>query len=206
LTSNSIAISIHRLRLLAGRPALNFANTIDPRQGSGKDYLQTYADLAMWGARSGVLPQATADRLTQLGRRHPAEAGQALENALQLREAIYRVFSAIAVRHRASTSDLALVNAAFRDALAHAELEQYGQSFRWRLDDDLQLVRWNVARDAVSLLESGLLRRVKRCPGVGNCGWVFFDESKNCSRRWCSMEGCGNRAKMRRHAGSRNRF
>jgi predicted RNA-binding Zn ribbon-like protein len=27
----------------------------------------------------------------------------------------------------------------------------------------------------------------------------FFDVSKNGTRRWCSMSGCGNRAKARRH-------
>jgi predicted RNA-binding Zn ribbon-like protein len=36
------------------------------------------------------------------------------------------------------------------------------------------------------------------CPGEG-CGWLFFDASKNRSRRWCAMEDCGNRAKARRH-------
>ena len=47
--------------------------------------------------------------------------------------------------------------------------------------------------------------RVKRCPGP-DCGWVFVDASRNASRRWCDMAGCGNRAKTaafraRRQAG-----
>lgn len=37
-------------------------------------------------------------------------------------------------------------------------------------------------------------RRVKACPGT-DCGWVFVDASRNSSRRWCDMAGCGNRAK-----------
>src|ERR1700735_2051557 len=31
------------------------------------------------------------------------------------------------------------------------------------------------------------------------CGWLFIDDSKNASRRWCSMQSCGNRAKALRH-------
>jgi predicted RNA-binding Zn ribbon-like protein len=38
--------------------------------------------------------------------------------------------------------------------------------------------------------------RVRRCPAP-DCAWVFWDSSKNASRRWCSMRVCGNRAKAR---------
>jgi predicted RNA-binding Zn ribbon-like protein len=39
---------------------------------------------------------------------------------------------------------------------------------------------------------------VGECEGEG-CSWLFLDTSRNRSRRWCSMEDCGNRAKARRH-------
>jgi len=39
--------------------------------------------------------------------------------------------------------------------------------------------------------------RVRQCPGANDCGWLFYDTSRNGSRRWCSMEGCGSRVKMR---------
>jgi predicted RNA-binding Zn ribbon-like protein len=44
----------------------------------------------------------------------------------------------------------------------------------------------------------GSWRRLKACPGR-NCGWVFFDQSRNGSSRWCSMSVCGDRAKSRAH-------
>jgi predicted RNA-binding Zn ribbon-like protein len=49
-------------------------------------------------------------------------------------------------------------------------------------------------------LTSGPLGRVKGCAG---CNWLFVDESKNKSRRWCSMEECGTHAKMRRYVARR---
>jgi predicted RNA-binding Zn ribbon-like protein len=49
------------------------------------------------------------------------------------------------------------------------------------------------------LRTTGDAARLKRC-AEHTCGWVFWDVSKNRSRRWCSMRVCGNRAKARRHA------
>jgi len=50
----------------------------------------------------------------------------------------------------------------------------------------------------------GTWQRMKGCPDV-ECGWAFYDWSKNRSATWCSMEVCGNRAKARtyreRHRG-----
>jgi predicted RNA-binding Zn ribbon-like protein len=39
---------------------------------------------------------------------------------------------------------------------------------------------------------------VKVCANPHGCGWLFYDSSKNGSRRWCSMEGCGSSIKNRR--------
>jgi len=39
-----------------------------------------------------------------------------------------------------------------------------------------------------------------RCCANPRCGWLFLDDSKAGTRRWCSMSACGNRAKVQRHA------
>jgi predicted RNA-binding Zn ribbon-like protein len=196
----STPFSLDQLRMVADRPALNFVNTVDPREGSETiDYLKTYADLTSWAVSAGVVSREVASRLISLARQHSAHAQQALQSAIRLREAMYRIFSGLATHRRTDRSDLALLRNAFYEALGRADLEQRGRSFRWCLREDLDLIRGSVARDAVALLESGALNRLKRCPGSADCGWLFLDTSKNASRRWCSMAGCGNRAKARRH-------
>ena len=55
-----------------------------------------------------------------------------------------------------------------------------------------------IVRSAAELLVSDQLDRVRECDGA-RCTWLFLDQSRNRSRRWCSMETCGNRAKARRH-------
>jgi predicted RNA-binding Zn ribbon-like protein len=50
---------------------------------------------------------------------------------------------------------------------------------------------------ARSMLD-GSWSRLKVCPGV-DCGWAFYDHSRNQAGRWCSMSVCGGRAKARAH-------
>ncbi|MBV9150398.1 MAG: CGNR zinc finger domain-containing protein, partial [Alphaproteobacteria bacterium] len=51
---------------------------------------------------------------------------------------------------------------------------------------------------AADLLTHADRRRVRRCAN-DQCLWVFVDDSKAGTRRWCDMASCGNRAKSRRH-------
>ena len=55
-------------------------------------------------------------------------------------------------------------------------------------DPDLALPLWTVVHAASTLLIDGPLDRVKGC---ASCRFHFLDESRNRSRRWCSMEDCG---------------
>jgi predicted RNA-binding Zn ribbon-like protein len=51
-------------------------------------------------------------------------------------------------------------------------------------------------------ITDGTFARLKACPGR-DCGWAFYDRSKNHSARWCSMAICGSREKMRAHRARR---
>ena len=55
-----------------------------------------------------------------------------------------------------------------------------------------------ISLSALTTLLQADLTRVKQCQGE-KCRWLFFDATKNKSRRWCEMEICGNRAKQKRH-------
>jgi predicted RNA-binding Zn ribbon-like protein len=187
------------LRRLAGHPALDFVNTIDPREGGHRvEYLRAFGDLIDWAYQTGVLKRSEARRAAQEAADDAAAAARAFARAIALREASYAVFGAVAGRRPAPTDAMDELEAAYRHALTHARLTSKGSRFRWEVGGGLDIVRWRIAREAVALLESARIGRVKRCPGGGDCGWLFLDSSKNASRRWCSMEGCGNRAKLRR--------
>jgi predicted RNA-binding Zn ribbon-like protein len=188
------------LRRLGGHAALDFANTVDPREGEARvEYLRSFDDLIDWAHAAGVLKGSAARLAAQEAAGDGRAAARALDRAIVLREAIYAVFAAVVTRRHVPAGAIDELEAAYRQAMAHARLAKKASAFHWQLHGGLDIVRWQMARDAVALLESDRLGRVKRCPGgSGDCGWLFLDRSKNASRRWCSMEGCGNCAKLRR--------
>jgi predicted RNA-binding Zn ribbon-like protein len=193
------------LRRLGGHPVLDFVNTIDPRDGDDRvDYLHTFADLVDWAYRGGIVSAGERRDARREASRRRAAAG-AFRRAIALREAIYALFGAVAAGQRLPPGALARLEAAYREAVAHASLTSTRAGFRWHIGFDIDAIRWRIAQQAVALLESDRVDRIKRCPGSGDCGWLFLDGSKNASRRWCSMEGCGNRSKVRRFAGRRRR-
>ncbi|ELP61356.1 CGNR zinc finger domain-containing protein [Streptomyces turgidiscabies] len=55
-----------------------------------------------------------------------------------------------------------------------------------------------VAAAVAEALTDGTWLRLKACE-LPECHWAYFDRSPAQRRRWCSMEGCGARAKMRRY-------
>ena len=81
-------------------------------------------------------------------------------------------------------------------AFTEIRLEPDGPQFTVKdpttLDSALGALLAGVAR---AMLD-GTWARVKACPGR-DCGWVFYDHSRNQSARWCSMKVCGDREKAR---------
>jgi predicted RNA-binding Zn ribbon-like protein len=55
-----------------------------------------------------------------------------------------------------------------------------------------------IARDAAEMLGTDERRRIRVCASE-TCSARFYDRSRSGRRRWCSMQGCGNVAKARRH-------
>lgn len=59
-----------------------------------------------------------------------------------------------------------------------------------------QLAIWHIAHSFAQLITDYDATRIKICDNC-DCGWTFYDESKNKSRRWCDSKVCGNIMKVR---------
>ena len=68
----------------------------------------------------------------------------------------------------------------------------------WLPAADVSALFSTIARDMIEIVTGPLASRVRRCQGV-NCAIPFVDTSRPGSRRWCSMDRCGNRAKVAAH-------
>ena len=180
---------------------LDFANTWGDRSRPESDRLRSYEDLLRFAAETASTPVPDLAELARRAAREPAAAAAAIERAREVRDALYRLLAARARDHAPAPADLALLNATLRDALRHLELAPREEGYAWRSRggaDDLAAPLRPVARSAAELLVGEDLPRVRECDGA-TCTWLFLDRSRNRSRRWCSMESCGNRAKAARH-------
>src|SRR5947207_1194403 len=171
--------SVRELRLLGGRLSLDFVNTMDPRRGPGAtEFLRTAEDLVAWAAHVRVFDAATAARMLRQAKRDRRRARDVLTAALETREAMFQTFAGIGVGRAPDRGDLAVIERAYRTGLRHVSLHRVGAAFAWAISPDVQLEAplWAVISDAVDLLTSPLLERVRVCPGLDDCGWLFLDE------------------------------
>jgi predicted RNA-binding Zn ribbon-like protein len=53
-----------------------------------------------------------------------------------------------------------------------------------------------LAPEMIDLLSGPLSGRIRECAS-DNCALVFVDSSRPGARRWCAMQRCGNRDKLR---------
>ena len=142
----------------------------------------------------------SARAYTAAAGRDPAEAERALERARAARAAVYVTFRALASGDPAPAGPLDRLRAGYVEALDRARMTEVFV-FEWD-GDDLDRVLWPLSIAAVDLLRFGPLDRLKMC---AVCRWLFLDASRNHSRRWCSMNECGGRLKMKRYRARRAR-
>lgn len=187
----------------SGVLCLDFANTVDWHASDHpEDSLPTCADLVAWGVAAGLVTRAEAGELLRRAEHAPDEMAQRFDAAIHLREAIFRIFRNIAVKEPVDQADVDILTTFWQRSAPYIRYTAAGDGIKreWAFPSiDLLRILGPVALSAVDLLERGERDRVGMCADDRGCGWLFYDTSRNRSRRWCSMESCGNRAKAQRH-------
>ena len=186
----------------AGALCLDFANTAADRVATEREEkLGSYRDLVNWSREAGLLSAAQSAMLLKHlaagDNRHTA----VLRRAIELRETIYRICSAIASGKGAEVKDLSTLNAAWLDAVAKMKVQRISGRYELLIDSiDFEYPIHRAVMSAMELLTKGPLERLRQCASE-TCDWLFLDQSRNQSRRWCDMQICGSRIKARRYYG-----
>ena len=194
--------SAGNLSLVGGVLALDFVNTSAGRDtAEAAEHIRRAIDLVNWAAHAGSIDAEAAQRSRAVIAGDADAAQKLLRDALQLREAIYGIGSAIARGEAPPKTALRLLKDCARRTMGLADLAPAsggGYTFDFSAAPADVTLLGPVAWSAIDLLATRNFERLKQCPGP-DCGWLFFDNSKNNSRRWCDMATCGNRTKGRRH-------
>jgi predicted RNA-binding Zn ribbon-like protein len=181
---------------VANDPSLDFVNTEVILAGVRTDLLQSFGDLTQWFAQANLASAAEMQRLAKVWADSP-EARDTLQAARALRTVLRNALERVAGTRRIP-SDLAGV---LRNELQHPRLAtdvvhsegRLKTKPRWILEKPRDLLV-PVAHCAANLFATADYPALRKCENPECILW-FYDNSKNHSRRWCSMELCGNRAK-----------
>jgi predicted RNA-binding Zn ribbon-like protein len=168
-------------RFRGGHAALDFAATLARRlKADPRELLAAPEDLAQWLVAAGMAES-------------PTKVSNAdLVAARALREAVYALAEAQIHGRAPAGQDVATLNRLADGPAAVPWLDDEG-SAHWRGDAAALLAL--LAREAVLLLGGADRARIRQCEAEG-CALLFLDMSRAGDRRWCSMQGCGNKAKV----------
>jgi predicted RNA-binding Zn ribbon-like protein len=215
---------IAQIPLVAGHPALNLVNTVEPRlppKPSGGpvepvlDHFSEPADLLVWARRSELLNAAEILAEEDVWSSLPELAKRSLDGVVAVREALYDVLRWLLDGTTQGGSiglalepQLELLSAGRAAAAARTQLRVSPDgvspdgrpAFSELIGTEPGLVILDrVAVAAIELLTAVDLGLLRACPlEAGGCGWLFLDRSRGHTRRWCVMADCGTKAKSRR--------
>ncbi|WP_096188774.1 CGNR zinc finger domain-containing protein [Evansella halocellulosilytica] len=194
---------VHKHALLGGRLCLDFANTVSWHDSSEKsqELLTSYEKLVDWSMHANILKEEQSLSLLKKAENQPSKAKDVLQQAIELRESIYEIFSLVSNNETLASIDLSILNEALGNAYGMMRVVPGEKNFSLEFsncEEALDGMLPPIVQSAIDILISEKeLSRVKKCEG-DPCGWLFLDTTRNRSRRWCSMADCGNRAKAKR--------
>ena len=174
---------------VAGKLCLDFCNTLSRGPGEGpRDRIDSAAAFSAWAKR--------------LGRENvPPPGPETLADLRRFRAALLGIIDATVqntVRDHANIQVLEAEIAVFRRSERLIPVDNRGFALVDSTVNPVEKLRHDIARNAAEILLGDEISRIKRCPN-DTCRWVFFDASRNLSRRWCAMDDCGARDKVRRY-------
>lgn len=211
-TPQAASTTPRELPILGGHLALDFANTVDDPLGPARhDHAATHPDLLQWATRVELVSERQVTMLLRSAADDPQREAATLRRAHLLRDALNDVFGALADGQPDVSDPWTHLRPYVADAFAAASVvpadgtDRSGQgrrrqSWAWPQNDEFDVVLHPIAIAAAELLVGPDLPRLKRC---ARCPWLFIDQSKNHSRRWCDMNDCGRAQKIERYVARR---
>jgi predicted RNA-binding Zn ribbon-like protein len=188
------------LDLVGGVLALDLTNTSSGRGTPGyREHLRDFDTAMQWIAHARIVTPGDCAYIRTAAASRPRWARAFFKHLLDVRELIWTIATALAERGPVAEKLRASLAAAHAESLRFAEIKMRDGAYIWTWDPRRNAeaaILGPITLSALALLMEMDLTRTKRCDGL-ECGWMFFDTTKNKRRRWCEMRVCGNRAKVR---------
>ncbi len=186
---NGAVLQLHHpdgqvFRFDPGSLAFAFSVTGAPFNSEWFETLREPMDLERWAA-------------DVLGATRVRTTASSVPEAKRLRAAIWSAAEAVIDCRAMPASDSSTLNAFAAPPSLVPRLDPDGTR-SWQPSAEVPALLSTIARDMIEVVTGPLASRIRRCEGV-NCAIPFVDTSRPGTRRWCSMDRCGNRAKVAAH-------
>ncbi|GGB93298.1 CGNR zinc finger domain-containing protein [Dyadobacter sediminis] len=202
----SIKRTLETITLDGGTLPFHFINTVRDRKVENvHDYLTAYDDIITWSRRMELLDEAGLGALQEFAQTNISEATKAFEKAIDLRETMYALFSAIAAGTGPETFVLEKFNLFLSEALSKTGVSFHQDQYVTDIVHtgiSLDKPIWLVLKDTYRLLLEDDRKRIKECR---KCGWIFLDHTKNNTKLWCNPLICGSTSKSSRYYHSKKK-
>ena len=187
---------------LGNQLALDFVNTRHLQDDHPIELLPDFAALLLWFQAAGLLK---AREVTALGRRW-ASSPRAQGTAAGMRRFREKLRKEVLAWERGGSVRPSMLNELNKLMAAlpmRTRLRPNGKSFSkelWFLPRAPEDLFAPLAHSAAALFADLNRKRIRKC---AHCVLHFYDASKKGTRRWCSMQLCGNRLKVAAYAARR---
>jgi len=181
-------------KLIGEEICFDFVNTISwPETEKEHDWLHSANNFVNWALAAGLINKTQAKKMK-------FQSNTALNHQMKevyaIRKELYIILSAFAFEEKIEATVIKKLDALFQKIVEHRHIDI--KTYEWIWDEPailsaiLNPVIWNAVYVVTELDHS----RIKHCV---TCNWLFYDKTKNKSRRWCDMNDCGSRDKALRY-------
>lgn len=180
---------------VGNRPILDFLNTNPVLAQGPTELLPDFDALARWLIAADIVNSVKTKSLVRSWKKSP-EATAFLKELLAFRERLRGAVLRMESGSGAPDDFVKELNARLADYPPRAALRKRDGRLAMEMildpqtPADLWVVFINGAAELLTEIESGRLRKCE------SCVLHFYDTSKKGSRRWCSMNICGNKVKV----------
>jgi len=188
-----------RYAFIGNNLSLDFVNTVGYISSENPiENLNSFSDLIEWSKQGKLISDDEAIVIFTKAKKNILESERVFWRVLRLRKSVYDIFRSVISGEEIFDKDLTVFNRELSLAMSKAEIFCREGELIWDWKNDgIERILFLITRVAAQLLTSSDLEKLKCCSGE-NCGWLFYDTSKNKRRQWCDMRDCGNLAKARR--------
>ncbi len=185
-----------KFSLIANNLFLDFVNTEKARGGQKFETLESFADFLAWNIAAGLLEAPQADEIFAKWK-DDSTTDALLSEVVKFRNTLREMAEQIADDRAVTDAALAAINEKLTNQSGFTEIVRsengFEKSFRFDLSEPSKLLH-PIAESAADFLCYANFEFLRKCESSA-CVLYFYDTTKNHRRRWCSMSGCGNKAK-----------